>query len=130
VVSSHGGKKQTIMVVDDSDDVRLVMAMQLRASGYEVVEAGDGREAIELARAHSPALVFMDINMPVMDGLTATRLLRAIKELGDMRIVGFSALGSGDNRLRALDAGCDAYVNKTANINRLPAIAESILSAA
>lgn len=129
-MSSHGGKKQTIMVVDDSDDVRLVMAMQLRASGYEVVEAGDGREAIELARAHSPALVFMDINMPVMDGLTATRLLRAIKELGDMRIVGFSALGSGDNRLRALDAGCDAYVNKTANINRLPAIAESILSAA
>jgi CheY-like chemotaxis protein len=118
------------MVVDDSEDVRLVMAMQLRMSGYEVVEAGDGCEAVALAGEHRPALVFMDIDMPVMDGLTATRLLRGIEGLCDTRIVAFSSLSSGDNRRRALDAECDAYVNKTANISRLPAIAESFLSAA
>lgn len=68
--------------------------------------------------------------MPVMDGLTATRLLRESGELCEMRIVAFTSLGSGDNRRRALDAGCTAYLDKTANISRLPAIAESFLSAA
>jgi CheY-like chemotaxis protein len=128
-VSSPGGKKRIIMVVDDSDDVRLVMAMQLRASGYEVIEAKDGREAVELARQHRPLLIFMDIHMPGMDGLTATRLLREIEGLGDTRIAAFSAFG-GDNGRLALDAGCDAYFNKTENINRLPGIAAHLLSPA
>lgn len=129
-MSSLGEKKQTIMVVDDSDDVRLVMAVQLRVSGYEVIEARDGHEAVELAREHRPSLIFMDIHMPGMDGLTATRLLRAIEGLCDTRIAAFSAFGSGDNRRLALDAGCDAYFNKTENINRLSGIAAHFLSLA
>lgn len=129
MVSSSGGKKQTIMVVDDSEDVRLVMAVQLRVSGYEVIEARDGREAVELAREHRPALIFMDIHMPGMDGLTATRLLREIEGLSDTRIAAFSAFGD-DNRRLALDAGCDAYFNKTENINQLPGIAAHFLSPA
>lgn len=116
-------------MVDDSDDMRLVMAMQLRASGYEVIEARDGREAVELAREHRPALIFMDIYMPGMGGLAATRLLREIDGLSDIRIAAFSAFGSGDNRQLALDAGCNAYFNKTENINRLPGIAAHFLSA-
>jgi len=129
-MSAPGGKKQTIMVVDDSEDVRDVMAMQLRMSGYEVIEARDGREAIELARAYCPPLIFMDINMPVMDGLAATRLLREIEALCDTVIVAFSAYGSGANRQLALDAGCDAYVSKSSNIHQLSSIAERFLSAA
>ena len=129
-MSAPGRKKPTIMVVDDSLDVRYVMAMQLRMSGYEVIEAGDGREAVELAKAHCPSLIFMDIHMPVMDGLTATRLMRDIEELCNIVIVAFSALSSGSNRQIALDAGCNAYVSKTGNIHQLSSIAERFLPAA
>ena len=128
-MSAPDSKRQTIMVVDDSEDVRYVTAMQLRMSGYEVIEARDGREAIELAKAHCPALIFMDIHMPVMDGLTATRLLREIEELCETAIVAFSAFSSGGNRQLALDAGCNAFVSKTTNIHQLSSIAERFLPA-
>ena len=129
-MSAPDSKKQTIMIVDDSEDVRDVMAMQLRQSGYEVIEARDGSEAVELAKAICPSLIFMDMHMPVMDGLTATRLLREIEELCNIVIVAFSALSSGGNRQLALDAGCNAYVSKTSNIHQLSSIAERFLPAA
>ncbi len=121
---------RVVLVADDSDDVRELVALQLRLSGYEVVEACDGREAVELAKKRCPALVLMDINMPVLDGLAATRLLRQVKELCRTPIVAFSAFGSGDNRQRALDAGCDEYVTKTAGVGQLMEIVRRHLSAA
>jgi CheY-like chemotaxis protein len=129
-VSAPAGKKKTVMVVDDSDDLRELVALQLRLSGYDVVEARDGQEAVELARERCPALVFMDIQMPGMDGVTATRLMRRIEELCGMVIVAFSAFGSGDNRERALAAGCDEYVSKSEGINRLTGSAGRYLNAA
>jgi two-component system, cell cycle response regulator DivK len=117
------------MVVDDSDDVRELMSLQLRLAGYEVIEARDGQEAVELARANSPALIFMDIDMPVMDGVEAARAIRAARELCAVVIVAFSACGS-DNRERALEAGCDGYVNKNAGINRLAGIIRQYLTPA
>jgi CheY-like chemotaxis protein len=118
------------MVVDDADDVRELIALQLRLSGYDVIEARDGREAVELATLSCPSLVLMDINMPVLDGLAATRLLRQVKELCHMSIVAFSAFGSGANRQSALDAGCDEYVTKTAGISHLLEIVRRHLGAA
>ena len=129
-MSAPDSKKQTIMVVDDSEDVRVMVAMQLRMSGYEVIEARDGREAVELAKAYCPSLIFMDIHMPVMDGLEATRLLREIEEFCDTVIVAFSAFSSGSNRQLALDAGCNAYVSKTSNTQQLSSIAERFLTVA
>jgi two-component system, cell cycle response regulator DivK len=123
-------RKQTVMVADDSDDVRQLMALQLRLSGYDVIEARDGREAVELARANCPALIFMDIQMPVMDGLTATKMIRGIRELCAVVIVAFSAFGSGDNRRRAIEAGCNDFVNKVAGVNQLPAIIGRFLPSA
>jgi CheY-like chemotaxis protein len=118
------------MVVDDSDDVRELVALQLRLSGYDVIEARNGLEAVELTKQNCPALVFMDIQMPVMDGVTATRMLRRIEELCGMVIVAFSAFASGDSRQSALEAGCNEYVNKNEGINRLAGIAGRYLSAA
>ena len=129
MMSAPVRKKQTVMVVDDSEDVRQLMAMQLRMSGYEVIEAKDGLEAVELATENCPALIFMDIHMPVMDGLTATRQLREITELCGTTIVAFSAFGSGGNRQQALDAGCNAYVNKTDYIGDLSGIVRRFLPA-
>ena len=65
-----------ILLAEDYDDARDIMAMVLRAEGYEVLEARDGQEALDAARAGNPALIVMDMFMPRMDGLTATRALR------------------------------------------------------
>ncbi len=119
------------MVVDDNESMRELIGMHLRIHGYEVVEAADGSEAVELVRRECPALILMDINMPVMDGLEATRLIRAIKDLCRMPIVAISAYGDGsNNRLEALAAGCDEYVSKTKGITELPSIIERHLRTA
>ena len=128
-MSSSDGKKQLVMVVDDSEDVRELMALQLRLSGYEVIEASNGSEAVELAKANCPGLIIMDLQMPVMDGVTATRTIRGIRELCKVAIVAFSAFG-GDYSQRAIEAGCDEYVNKTVGVNELTTIARRHLTAA
>ena len=117
----------TVMVVDDSDDIRELICTHLRMLGYDVVEASNGQEAVEIAKATRPGLIFMDIQMPVMDGLSATRLLRNMKELSDMAIVAFSAFGSGGNRRRALEAGCSDYVDKVIGMNHLVSIVQRFL---
>lgn len=129
-MSSTAGTKRTVMVVDDSDDVRELMALQLRLSGYEVIEAKDGQEAVELARANCPALIFMDIQMPIMDGVAAARAIRGIRELCAVVIVAFSAFTSGDNRQHAIEAGCNEYVSKTVGVNQLTAIVGRYLTPA
>jgi two-component system, cell cycle response regulator DivK len=119
ILSGDGG---TVLVVDDSDDVRMLVCMKLRMAGYDVVEARDGREAVEVAKATRPALVLMDVRMPVMDGLAATRLLRDVRELSGMAIVAFSSFDSGGSRKRAMEAGCTDFVDKVVNVNRVAAI--------
>ena len=118
---------ETVLVVDDSDDVRMLVCMKLRAAGYHVVEASDGREAVEVAKATRPALILMDIRMPVMDGLAATRLLRDVRELSGMAIVAFSSFDSGGGKQRALEAGCTDFVDKVTNVNKVAAIVRQYL---
>jgi two-component system, cell cycle response regulator DivK len=122
------GEGGTVLVVDDSDDVRILVCMKLRAAGYDVVEARDGREAVEVAKATRPALILMDIQMPVMDGLAATRLLRDIRELSGMAIVAFSAFDSGGGKQRAMEAGCTDFVDKVLGVNRVAAIVRQYLT--
>ena len=95
-----------------------------------VIEARDGQEAVELARQNCPALIFMDIQMPNMDGLTAARMIRGIRELCAVTIVAFSAFGSGGNRERAIEAGCDDFVGKVSGVNQLAAITGRFLPVA
>lgn len=117
----------TVMVVDDFDDIRELICTHLRMLGYNVVEASNGQEAVDIARATQPGLIFMDIQMPVMDGLAATRLLRNMKELSGIAIVAFSSFGSGENRQRALEAGCTDYIDKVIGVNHLMAIVRRFL---
>ncbi|HYO90208.1 MAG TPA: response regulator, partial [Pyrinomonadaceae bacterium] len=102
---------QTILVVDDFDDTRLMMRLWLEKRGYRVVEAADGVQALEVALRESPHLVIMDIEMPQMDGLTATRRIRAEERFRDTPIVAVSAYGAEHWRDRALEAGCNEYVS-------------------
>ena len=114
--------RKTVLVVDDTGDIREVMRLQLTALGYRVVEASNGREAVEVAARERPALILMDLTMPVLDGLSATRLIRETDGLGGVVIVAFTALHSGESRRRALDAGCDDYVQKPLSVTQLSAI--------
>jgi CheY-like chemotaxis protein len=102
----------TVLVVDDSDDIRELTRLQLSMLGCRVVEAANGREAVELAGKECPALILMDMTMPVLDGLEATRLIREIVGLCDVVIVAFTALHSCECRERALAAGCNDYIQK------------------
>lgn len=98
------------------------MSLQLCSLGYRVVEAADGREAVEAARKSCPALILMGVQMPVLDGLSAARLIRSIKDLCKVVIVAFSAFGNGGNREMALGVGRDDYVSKAEGVTRLPDI--------
>ena len=110
------------MVADDSKDIRELLRVQLTQLGYRVVEAADGREAVEAVRQECPALILMDLTMPVLDGFEATRLIRLIEGTRGVVIVAFSALSSGANRASALAAGCDDFVRKHLGMKELSAL--------
>jgi CheY-like chemotaxis protein len=119
---------RTILVVDDFDDTRLMMRLWLERRGYRVVEASDGFEALEAARHELPDLVIMDIEMPALDGLAATRRIRDEKGLNDVPIVAVSAYGAEHWRERALEAGCNEYVSTPFDPRELEELIKSLLS--
>src|SRR5207244_5336255 len=101
-----------ILVVDDDEDTRSLYAECLALNGYDVSHATDGREALELAFAEPPAAVVMDLDMPVMDGLTAThRLKRDARTLG-VPVIVVTGSDRSEERERARAAGCDALLSK------------------
>lgn len=111
--------RPTVMVVDDSEDIRELMRVQLTLLGYRVIEASNGREAVEAVSEECPSLILMDITMPVLDGLEATRMIRGMAERCGVVIIAFTALQSGRSRASALAAGCDDYIQKPVNLEQL-----------
>lgn len=102
---------RTILVVDDFDDTRLLLRTWLQRRGFRVLEAQDGLEAVALATAELPDLIIMDMEMPHLDGLSATRRIRENENLSNVPIVAVSAYGADQFRELALAAGCDEYVS-------------------
>ena len=103
--------KPVILVVDDFDDTRLLLRTWLERKGFEVIEAENGNEAVSQAEANLPNLIIMDLEMPELDGLAATRKIRAVKELEKVPVLAVSAYGAEQFRDDALAAGCDEYVS-------------------
>lgn len=103
--------RRTVLVVDDFDDTRLLLRTWFERRGFRVIEAGDGVEAIRRAETESPDLIIMDVQMPQLDGLAATRRIRSVKQLGSVPIVAVSAYGAEQFRELALAAGCNEYVS-------------------
>lgn len=102
---------RTILVVDDFDDTRLLLRTWLERRGFRVVEAENGLQAIDRAASEVPDLIIMDMQMPQLDGLSATRRIRDLKTLDSVPIVAVSAYGADQFREQALAAGCDEYVS-------------------
>jgi CheY-like chemotaxis protein len=111
--------RHTVMVVDDSEDNRELARLQLTLLGYRVLEASNGLEAVMLLLDECPVLILMDITMPVLDGLSATRLIRELSKACDVVIVAYSALGSHEGRERAIAAGCNDFLRKPVNMAQL-----------
>lgn len=100
---------RTVLVVDDFDDTRLLLRTWLERRGFRVIEAENGLQAIDQAETESPDLIIMDMQMPELDGLSATRRIRMSK--GSVPILAVSAYGADQFREQALAAGCNEYVS-------------------
>jgi CheY-like chemotaxis protein len=108
-----------ILLVEDNQDSREGLSRRLQRRGYEVVVACDGREGVELASSAAPDLILMDINLPVLDGWEATRLIRSADATRDIPIIALTAHALTSDRQKTLDAGCDDYHTKPVELPRL-----------
>jgi CheY-like chemotaxis protein len=102
----------TIVLADDSDDLRSVFAAGLRLHGHEVIEAADGLEAIAQVRAHQPDLLLLDVWMPNASGLEVLDALRSEPVAAQLKVAMLSVLGDAETQLAAFGSGAIAYVVK------------------
>jgi len=101
-----------ILVVEEHEDNRQILRDLLGSTGFEIIEAGNGEEALALAAAERPDLILMDIQMPIMDGYEATRLIKADPALRAIPIVVVTSYALSGDEEKARLAGCDGYVTK------------------
>ncbi len=116
-----------ILLVEDNLDSREGLARRLQRRGHEVVLACDGRQGVDLACSAAPDLILMDINLPILDGWEATRLIRAAEETRGIPIIALTAHALTSDRQKTLDAGCDDYHTKPVEFPRLLNQIESLL---
>ncbi|HVF57059.1 MAG TPA: response regulator [Pyrinomonadaceae bacterium] len=109
----------TILVAEDDADVRLMLRTRLEMKGYCVVEAGDGQEAIRVAQDEHPDIILMDLQLPRLNGFAVTRYVRQHEELRGVPIVILSGHDPAKHRNLALAAGCNEYLLKPVDFNRL-----------
>ncbi len=109
----------TILVADDFLENRDILCRMLELVGHRTVSAANGQEAIELAQAHHPDIILMDLSMPVLDGWEATTRLKAIDELHHIPVLAVTGHVTPHEIQRAFDAGCVDYIAKPVDFERL-----------
>jgi CheY-like chemotaxis protein len=121
---------EPILIVDDSPVNLKLARVLLAAEGYEVRTAEDAGEALALLKEFHPRLILMDVQLPGMDGLALTRMLKANPSLRDVIILGLTAYAMKGDEERILAAGCDGYIAKPLDTRTLPGIVASHLDGA
>jgi two-component system, cell cycle response regulator DivK len=101
-----------ILVVEDQEDNRQILRDLLGNAGYELIEAGDGEQALAALAKQRPDLILMDIQLPIMDGYEATRRIRANPEMTGIPIIAVTSYALTGDEAKALAAGCTAYITK------------------
>ncbi len=101
-----------ILIVEDQEDNRRIMRDLFTSAGYETIEAVSGEEGVAMAKTHRPGLILMDIQLPGLDGYEATRRIKADPTLHQIPIIAVTSYALSGDEVKALDAGCDAYVTK------------------
>lgn len=108
-----------ILLVEDNEDNRDMLARRLQRKEYEVILAVNGQDGIDKVYSEMPDIILMDMSMPVMDGWEATRILKADTKTKNIPIIGLSAHALKQDCKKALDAGCDDYEIKPVVLNQL-----------
>ncbi|MCP9493274.1 MAG: response regulator [Pyrinomonadaceae bacterium MAG19_C2-C3] len=124
MISNDTQRKPTILIVDDYDEYRFTIKMFLERSGYAVVEAQDGQQALDVALASLPAVILMDIGLPGFGGIAVTKELRKEKSLQNCPIIAITAYGAQGLHEEALAAGCNEVYTKPIELELLRRILE------
>ena len=119
-----------ILIVEDNVENWDMLSRRLQRRGYEVVIAGDGQQALEMARSEAPDLILMDMNLPVMDGWEATRRLKADPQTRALPVIAVTAHGMAGDREKVLEVGCDEHHTKPVELTKLLAQIETALKKA
>ena len=117
-----------ILVVEDQEDNRQIIRDMLAGTGYEIIEAENGEEALAAVAKERPDLILMDIQLPVMDGYTATRRIKADPALRSIPIIAVTSYALSGEDKKAREAGCDAYIPKPYSPRELLAKVRQYLS--
>ena len=115
-----------VLLVEDNELNREMLTRRLRRAGLEVVTAADGREALARMREQQPAVVLMDMSLPVLDGWTACRMAREDEQLRHIPIIALTAHAMEEDRVKAMNAGCDDYATKPVDFPALLAKIEKL----
>lgn len=107
---------KVVLIVEDEPQNRKLFKDLLRKFGYDTLEAADGRQGVALARAEKPDLILMDMQMPVMGGIEATRAIKADAATRSIPVVALTAYGTGGQEDEMREAGCDGYITKPISI--------------
>ena len=109
----------TILLVEDDIMNREMIARYLEMSGYLVISAGDGANAVLLARKAHPALILMDMGLPILNGWQATHRIKTTPETQNIPIIALTAFAMAEDRAKCFAIGCDAFESKPVNFGRL-----------
>ena len=110
---------KVILVVDDDPKSLVLIRDLLKVSGYKTIEATNGKQGVELAKAKKPDLILMDIQMPIVDGIEATRILKADATTRNIPVLALTAYAMKEDEERIFQAGCDGYITKPIDIHEL-----------
>jgi two-component system cell cycle response regulator DivK len=113
-------KRPTVLYVEDNADNRLLVRRILMAEDFEVLEAGEARQALETLQNRRPDLILMDINMPEIDGYRLTAQIKALPGMARVPVIALTANALSGDRERSLQAGCDGYIQKPFDVDTLP----------
>ncbi|GBO55558.1 circadian input kinase A [Pseudanabaena sp. lw0831] len=127
--ASEATQNPLILIAEDNEANIATFSSYLEAKGYRILLARDGQEAIAIAKLHHPDLILMDIQMPVMDGLEATRQIRLEPNLVDIPIIALTALAMTGDREKCLAAGADEYLTKPVKLKQLATSIQHVLNA-
>lgn len=117
---THAGTpKPLVLVAEDHEDTRFLLKCLLTMRGFDVAEAGDGEEAVDAAQRLCPSLILMDVSLPRLDGVCAVRRMRELAVLSRVPIIILSGHAEPAWQVKARDAGCDDYLIKPLDIERL-----------
>jgi two-component system cell cycle response regulator DivK len=126
-MAEKDSQHKTVLIVEDSEDARYFMRLELERLGYRIVEADNGEKAVEVAERERPDIILMDLSLPIMDGIAATEKIRACDGFKTVPVIAVTAHQETDFRADAKAAGFSAYVTKPIDMPWLSELIEGLL---